>query len=53
MNREQLNDLIATHLRRYADLPAGLAHNRALRLVAKAVLRDIYLEAKAWHQADA
>jgi len=38
---------------KYAESPAGLAHNRALRLVAKAVLRDIYLEAKAWHQADA
>lgn len=34
---------------RYADLPKGHAHNRALRLVAKAVLRDIYLEARAWH----
>lgn len=36
---------------RYAGLPAGHAHNRALRLVGKAILRDVFLEAKAWHEA--
>lgn len=36
---------------KYLELPAGHAHNRALRLVAKAVLRDIWIEAKAWHEA--
>lgn len=36
---------------KYSGLPDGHAHNRALRLVAKAVLRDIFLEAKAWHEA--
>lgn len=36
---------------KYAELPAGHAHNRALRLVAKAVLRDLWIEAKAWHEA--
>lgn len=35
----------------YTALPDGHAHARALRLVAKAVLRDIYLEARDWHQA--
>ena len=38
---------------KYAD--RGLTplheHNRALRLVAKAILRDLWLEAKAWHEA--
>lgn len=36
---------------KYSGLPDGHAHNRALRLVAKAVLRDIFLEAKKWHEA--
>lgn len=36
---------------KYADLPKGHAHNRALRLVAKAVLRDIWIEARDWHHA--
>lgn len=36
---------------KYVELPKGHAHNRALRLVAKAVLRDVFLEARAWHLA--
>lgn len=38
---------------KYADLPITELHkhNRALRLVAKAVLRDLYLEAKRLHEA--
>lgn len=39
---------------KYAGLPTlKHEHNRALRLVSKAVLRDIYLEARAWHEAEA
>lgn len=33
------------------DLTLIVQHRRALRLVAKAVLRDLYLEAKRWHEA--
>lgn len=32
-----------------SPLSAGHQHARALRLVAKAILRDMYLEAKRWH----
>lgn len=35
---------------KYAELSKGHAHNRALRLVAKAVLRDIWIEARVWHE---
>ena len=36
---------------KYADLPAGHAHNRALRLVGKAILKDVWREARDWHHA--
>jgi hypothetical protein len=32
-------------------LSDGHKHARALRLVAKAILKDMYLEAKTWHEA--
>lgn len=45
--RKVIHSLAGTPLR------DGHKHARALRLAAKAILRDLWLEAKAWHESEA